>query len=118
VHNVAIVSDLVSAVFGIVGALILAIPLLNEITDRRHWQRLVRFSSRPALDGQVLQKSGAEIEAERQLRDQLVDSRMGSYQKYRFAAFFGSASLLLAFIFLGIAAVDRLFHVPCTNTCP
>jgi len=114
---VATFADLLSAVFGILGAVILAAPLFGEITDRRHWQRLVQFTSRATHNEHAVPKSPTEIEAERKLRDQLIDERMGEYHTYRFSAFFGSACLLIAFIFLGIAAIDRALSNPCTHSC-
>jgi hypothetical protein len=110
VHALIIYADLVSAVFGILGSIVLAIPLVKEITDRRHWQRLLRFMARQQPDGTPLRKTAAEIEAERELRDSLIDTRLGDYENYRFAALFGFSLLFLAFIFAGVAAIDRVIN--------
>lgn len=109
-HVIANYSDLVSAIFGILGSIILGLPLIKEITDRRHWQRLVRFIGRQHPDGGPIQKSEEEMKAERELRDNLIDTRLGDYAKYRFAAVFGFFFLLLAFVFAPFAAADRAIN--------
>jgi len=110
VYAVVVYADLASAVFGILGSVILAIPLVKEITDRRHWQRLIRFIAREHSDGAPIRKTPAEIEAERELRDNLIDTRLGDYDNYRFAALFGFLFLFIAFLFAAIAAVDRVIN--------
>ena len=93
---------------GAVAALILAAPLFGEVRDRRHWQRLIRFSRRAQPDGVPAgQKTKEEIAVERRLRDQMNDARLGDVERYRFTAFLGFSLLLASFVFLAIAAIDR-----------
>jgi hypothetical protein len=101
-------SDLISAIFGIIGALILGIPLIGEVQDRRHWDQMVRFFRRKQSAERVERdKSEEEISIERRLRDQMIDIRLGEFESYKFVAFFGFACLLLSFGFLAVAAVTR-----------
>jgi hypothetical protein len=110
-HWLVAYADLISAVFGLLGSVILALPLLKEITDRRHWQRLIRFLAREHSSGPSIQKTQAEIDAERELREDLINTRLGDYDNYRFAALFGFSFLFVAFLFAAIAAVDRAVNV-------
>lgn len=110
-HYVATFADLLSAVFGTIAALILAVPLFGEVTDRRHWQRLAQFRSIQS----GISKSDAELAAEQKLREQMIDERLGEYETYRLITFAGAACLLIAFVFLGIAGAERAFSTPCTS---
>jgi hypothetical protein len=102
-------SDLISACFGIVAALILAVPLLGELRDRRHWDRMLRFMRRARVEEQHISKSREEIEIERRLRDQMIDARLGEFETYKRTTLWGFFFLLISFVVLGVAAFDRAF---------
>jgi hypothetical protein len=98
-------SDLIGGVLGILGSVVLAIPFVSEATDRREWQLLIKFKR------EVLNASHApspeEAEAHRQIRERIVDYRLGQYERFRMVTVWGFALLFGAFIFMTVASIER-----------
>jgi len=90
---------------GAVSALILGLPLVGEIKDRRHWDR---FS---AIMRRTRPSSGPQTSIQQRLKDQLLDDRLGDHERYRFIALWGFLFMFLAFLSLGVAAVGRLWGI-------
>jgi hypothetical protein len=101
-HAILIYSDLIGGVFGIVGSIVLGYPLVTEITDRLHWDLLRQFKER-----QTRSLTTQEIEAHRQLRDRLIDDRLGQHDRYRRITIWGLFLLLAAFVFMTLASYER-----------
>jgi hypothetical protein len=99
--------DLIGGIFGIVGSIVLGYPLITEITDRRQWDLLRQYRSRQAS---TLSKQ--EIEAYRDLRDRLIDERLGQHDRYRRFTIIGLLLLLGAFAFTTVASFERAWSAP------
>ena len=97
-------ADIIGGVLGIVGSIILAYPLFSEIADRQHWDRLSDFIRRHNAAGP---KTAEEREAERSVRDHLLNSRLGRSQRHRVVTLSGLFVLLGAFVFMTLAAFER-----------
>jgi hypothetical protein len=94
--------DLIGGIFGIVGSIVLGYPLITEITDRRQWDLLRQYKARQA--GTL---SDQELEAYRDLRDRLIDNRLGQHDRYRRFTICGFLLLLAAFAFTTVASYER-----------
>jgi hypothetical protein len=94
--------DLIGGIFGIIGSIVLGYPLITEITDRLQWDLLRQYKER-----QIDALSDPEIEAYRNLRDRLIDNRLGQHDRYRRFTICGFISLLAAFVFTTIASYER-----------
>lgn len=94
--------DLIGGIFGIVGSIVLGYPLITEITDRRQWDLLRQYEERQADT-----LSDQEIEAYRNLRDRLIDNRLGQHDRFRRFTICGFLLLLGAFAFTTMASYDR-----------
>jgi len=51
--------------------------------------------------------TAGEAEAYREIRDRLVDERLGAYESYRFITLCGFFLLLIAFAFMTLASCER-----------
>jgi hypothetical protein len=101
-------SDLIGGVLGILGSLVLGYPFVTEMTDRHHWDLLRQFKQQQMVaPGSTRTMSAIEIEAYREIRDRLIDQRLGDYQRYRRITVWGIALLLAAFVFMTAASYDR-----------
>jgi hypothetical protein len=94
--------DLIGGVFGIAGSIVLGYPLITEITDRHQWDLLRQYRERQA--GTLSDK---EIEAYRDLRDRLIDDRLGQHDRYRRFTICGFLLLLGAFALTTVASFER-----------
>jgi hypothetical protein len=107
-RTVLFYSDLTSGALGILGSLFLAYPLLSEIADRRHWDLLTNFRRQQLLSrGSKRPMTAEEIQAYRDIRDNLIDQRLGEHQKYRRFTLWGFFCLLGSFIFMSLASYER-----------
>jgi len=107
-RSVLVYSDLVGGVLGIIGSLVLGYPFVTEIVDRRHWDLLRRFKQQQMLGhGSSTSMSPEDIQAYREIRDRLIDERLGEYQRYRRITLWGIFCLLVAFIFMTLASYER-----------
>jgi len=92
-------ADLLSAFFGMASALMLGLPLLRDVTDRRQWDSFERMLSHDP---------SSWSQEDRTIRDLLIDERLGNHKAYRGKAIWGFGCLLIAFGLALIAAADRL----------
>lgn len=85
-------SDLsvLSGLFGLAGSILLAMPLLAELRDRKFWDRFNEFRQQKAL-------APEETSALSQIRDTLIDDRLGRYRSARLWTLGGLLALGLAF---------------------
>jgi hypothetical protein len=102
-------ADIIGGILGIIGSVILSLPLVSEIADRKHWDQLSDFIRRHNASGP---KTDEERLAEQGIRDHLLNSRLGRSQRHRKVTLFGLAVLLVAFIFMTLAAVERRYQEP------
>jgi hypothetical protein len=100
-------SDIIRGILGIVGSVILAQPLVAEISDRRHWDQLSDFIRRHNAVGP---KTDAERVAEQSIRDHLLNSRLGRSPRHRKVTLIGLVILLAAFVFMTLAAIERRYE--------
>ena len=100
-------ADIVGGILGIVGSVILAQPLVAEISDRRHWDQLSDFIRRHNAVGP---KTDAERIAEQRIRDHLLNGRLGRSARHRKVTLIGLVVLLAAFVFMTLAAVERRYE--------
>jgi hypothetical protein len=100
-------ADIIGGILGIIGSVILALPLVTEISDRRHWDQLSDFIRRHNAAGP---KTEAERAAEQSIRDHLLNSRLGRSQRHRKVTLFGLAVLLAAFVLMTLAALERRYE--------
>lgn len=115
-HWVLVYSDLIGGLLGIIGSLVLGYPFVTEMTDRHHWDLLKTFKQQQMLAaGSTRSISPQEIEAYREIRDRLIDQRLGDYQRYRRITVWGIFLLLVAFVFLTVASYDRSSSSPFTK---
>jgi hypothetical protein len=97
-------SDLIGGFLGIFGSIILAYPYIGEITDRRQWELLLEFR-RLIADRR---NDGAEnLDAYRDVRDRMIDDRLGQHLRYRWVTMVGLLALVAAFAFMTIASLTR-----------
>src|SRR5204863_6546410 len=99
---ILIYSDLIGGVLGVLGSIVLGYPLVTEMTDRLHWDLLKKFKDR-----QTGSLTAMEIEAHRQLRDRLIDDRLGQHERFRRITIYGFIFLLAAFAFMTLASFER-----------
>lgn len=90
---------MLAGIFGIVGSIILAVPLIGETIDRKHWDKLQDIRRRAA---ETL--SAQEKEELREVRDQFLDERLGDYERHRHITIWGVFALGVAFLLLVIHA--------------
>jgi len=100
-------ADLIAGVLGVLGSTVLAWPMVGELRDRRHWDRVGAFFRKRTTPGEADRGVAAPEEA-RRLRDQMIDERLGDAGRHRFISFFGFVLLLLAFLLLVVAALNRV----------
>jgi hypothetical protein len=98
---------------GIVGSVILAEPLVTEIVDRKHWDQLSDFLRRHNAAGP---KTAEERQAEQNIRDHVLNSRLGRSRQHRVVTLFGLFVLLGAFLFMTLAAIERRQDVSSLHT--
>lgn len=91
---------LISGVLGLLAAFILAWPLVNELSDRKFWDMVSRFSPNKADPAE-------EKEALKSIRERLLDGRLGKYKKARLFTLGGVTLLAGAFFFLIVDALTR-----------
>jgi hypothetical protein len=108
-------ADIIGGIFGIIGSVVLAQPLVTEIADRKHWDLLSDFIHRLNAAGP---KTDEERRAEQSIRDHLLNSRLGRSQRHRKVTLFGLAILLGAFVFMTLAALERRREPGPTETHP
>jgi hypothetical protein len=101
---VFVYADIIGGLLGIAGSVILAYPLVSEITDRRHWDQLSEFARRHKVAAPV---SPEEREAERHVRDHLLNDRLGRSQRNQKVTLWGLIMLVLGFLLMTIAAYER-----------
>jgi hypothetical protein len=106
-------ADIIGGIMGIIGSVILALPLVTEIADRKHWDQLSDFIRRHKATGP---KTAEERHAEQSIRDHLLNSRLGRSQRHRKVTLFGLAILLVAFVFMTLAAVERRYEPGSSGT--
>jgi hypothetical protein len=107
-HWVLAYSDIIGGILGIAGSVVLGIPFMTEMADRRQWELLKRFKQQRAEVTQSNRSMTAgEIQAYREIRDRLVDERLGGYQSYRAITLWGFFLLLAAFAFMTLASCER-----------
>lgn len=99
-------ADMIASLLGVIGSIVLAWPMVGELRDRRHWDRLGAFLRNRKKRNDALTPVAADEEA-RRLRDQMIDERLGEAERYRFISFFGFVFLMLAFLLLAVAALQR-----------
>jgi hypothetical protein len=109
-------ADWLSGLIGAVGSGILAWPMLSEIRDRRHVDRMADLRRRlrelngkkkvaaqstavPTLPALPIGHT-ADEEALREIREGLIDDFLGNYQQHRKVAFVGTFLLFVSFILL------------------
>ncbi|MEB3026020.1 hypothetical protein, partial [Parvimonas sp. M13] len=70
-------ADWLSALFGLAAAVVLALPLLGELSGRREFDEVVRLKR----TGRAVGPRGSPASGEPldDVRDQLVDERLGGY---------------------------------------
>jgi hypothetical protein len=105
-HSVLLYSDLVGGLLGIAGSLVLGYPFVIEMTDRRHWDMLKRFKQQMLAHSSM---SPEEDAAYRQIRDRLIDQRLGEHEKYRRITLWGFFLLLVSFVFMTLDSYERSF---------
>jgi hypothetical protein len=101
-------SDLIAGILGVAGSVVLGWPFISETADRRHWERLAAFKRRRSSGSDPL--GPAELEAYKNLRDQLIDDRLGQHQRYRRVTITGFGLLFLAFLFVTAASFERIIE--------
>lgn len=106
-HSVLAYSDLIGGFLGIVGSLVLGYPFLTEMADRRHWDLLKKFKQQMFVQESNASMSQEETAAYRQIRDRLIDQRLGEYERYRRITLLGFFFLLAAFAFMTLASYER-----------
>jgi hypothetical protein len=102
-------ADLIGGVLGIFGSIVLAIPMILEIDDRKHWQGYADF-----LQGYSRMRAGQaltpeEQSAERNVRDWMLNERLGNYRRHRRITIAGVALLIAAFLFMTVATGMRIW---------
>jgi hypothetical protein len=108
-------ADLIGGILGVLGSVILAVPLVKEIDDRRQWDGFADFLHRQSLDKQSVNNNG-EINSETRralqaVRDFMLNDRLGGYRRHRVVTLTGLAFLAASFAFMTIATVLR-FLIP------
>lgn len=93
-------SEVIAGILGVIGSFVLALPLLSETTDRKHWETLQDIRRRAAASSTEEQKQ--EL---RDVRDQFLDERLGDYERHRQFTVWGVFALGAAFVFLIIHAI-------------
>lgn len=100
-HTLYHYADLISALFGLVGAFVLGWPALKAVTAKAYWEQLTRLEARASGEPEndaALHGIRRHVE-----RGQLGDSRSAAV-----ANLIGFGLLLLSFLFLGVASIGRL----------
>jgi len=97
-------SDILGGILGIVGSLVLAYPLVAEISDRRRWAQLTEFL-RLYRAGESI--SAEEREAQRNIRDHVLNDRLGRFQHHRMVTLLGLLLLFAGFLFMTAAGYER-----------
>jgi hypothetical protein len=106
-HSILAYSDLVGGFLGILGSLVLGYPFVTEMADRRQWDMLKKFKQQMSAQESNAAMSSEETAAYRQIRDRLIDQRLGEHERYRRITLWGFFLLLAAFVFMTLASYDR-----------
>jgi hypothetical protein len=93
-------ADLISGVFGILAATVLAYPAVNSVRAKRNWEGAQRLRR-----DQVMHKSNAE--RVRKITDRVSGVQLGGAAEMFACSIAGYVLLFLSFVFLIIAAADR-----------
>jgi hypothetical protein len=107
---VILYADLIGGILGLVGSLILGLPLLTEVKDRRQWEGFSDFLRRHSQMQRSEQKTAEELQAEQDLRDLMLDDRLGGYRRQRKIAVTGFLFLVAAFLFMTLATAMRMIE--------
>lgn len=105
--HLVVYADILAGLFGLAGSFVLGFPLIGELRDRRHWQRMASAFRRKPRKADPSPTEAAPDLTELRLRLQALDRRLGGFERTRLMAFFGYFLMLLAFGFLIVAGFTR-----------
>jgi hypothetical protein len=103
-------ADLIGGVLGAIASLLLGFPLLAEVKDRRQWDGYAEFLRLHSQANPEASRSATQLEAERSLRDRMLDDRLGRHERFRGLALLGFSLLVAAFAFMALAAAVRILQ--------
>jgi len=102
-------ADLIGGVLGIFGSIVLALPMVFEIEDRRIWQGLSDFLEQYSKMQAGRTLTSEEAGAEREIRERMLNDRLGNYRRHQKITMTGVFLLVAAFVFMTIATGLRIW---------
>lgn len=98
-------ADWLSALFGLAAALVLAWPLVGELSGRREFDEVARLKRTGRAVGRGgLPASGEPLD---DVRDQMVDERLGGYRSLLKTVLAGLTLLAISFAFAMLYALTK-----------
>lgn len=91
-------ADLISGCLGITGSIILSIPALSSVRSKRRYESFSRVTRASGQAGEQPVRAAGQ---------RLVDAQLGGARSTLWWNLLGNALLILAFLFLTLAAVER-----------
>ena len=93
-------ADLISALFGLAGAIVLAIPAVGAVRAKRNWERLNRLEAQVDADAET-------AKALEGVRRHVEGAQLGDSRGVLTVNAWGFCLLVLSFVFLLVAAIGR-----------